>query len=64
MNKVIKLKPSVKSYIWGGEYFRQFGKGNGEDLLSELWELSLRGDDSSIVDSGEDKGKKLVDVIK
>ena len=64
MNKVLKLKPSVKSYIWGGEYFRQFGKGNGEDLLSELWELSLRGDDSSIVDSGEDKGKKLVDVIK
>ncbi len=63
MEKVIKLKPHVRDYIWGGEYFRQFGKGNGEDLLSELWELSVRGDSSSYVDSGEDKGKRLDEVL-
>ncbi len=62
MNSVVKLKPAVKSYIWGGNYFQPY-KGLKEDVISELWELSVRDDFSSIVDSGEDKGKRLVDVI-
>lgn len=62
MNSVIKLKPIVKSAIWGGTYFQQYGKGDF-DIISELWELSVRGLDSSIVASGPDKGKRLDEVI-
>ena len=62
MKEVVKLSPAVKSYIWGGSYFQKFNKGNGEDIISELWELSVR-DDSSLIVSGENKGKYLKDII-
>ena len=62
MKSVVKLSPAVKSYIWGGSYFQKYNKGNNEEIISELWELSTR-DDSSIIVSGEDKGKLLKDVI-
>ena len=38
MNKVVKLKPVKKSYLWGGQYFQKFNKGN-EDCLSEKMTL-------------------------
>lgn len=59
MDKVIKLYPTVKSYIWGGNYFQKFGKGNGEDIISELWELSVRGENSALLSNG----KRLDEVI-
>ena len=62
MKSVVKLSPAIKSYIWGGSYFQKFNKGNGEDIISELWELSVR-DDSSFIVSGENKGKYLKDII-
>lgn len=62
MKSVVKLSPAVKSYLWGGSYFQKYNKGNNEEIISELWELSTR-DDSSIIVSGEDKGKFLKDVI-
>ena len=62
MKTVVKLKPTIKSAIWGGTYFQKYGKGDF-DIISELWELSVRGVDSSIIASGEDKGKRLDEVI-
>ena len=62
MEKVIKLKPVAKSQIWVGTFFRKYKKIDSE-IISELWELSVRGLDSSIVDSGIDKGKRLDEVI-
>ena len=62
MDSVIKLKPVVKSYIWGGQYFQKF-KGIDLDVISELWELSVRDDFSSIIDSGINKGKSLKEVL-
>ena len=62
MEKVVKLKPSIKSYIWGGNYFKQFDKGEVEPL-SELWELSIRGEDSCYIASGKDEGKRLDQII-
>lgn len=59
MEKVIKLKPVVKSYLWGGTYFQKYGKGN-QDIISELWELSVREDASSIIDG---TNEKLIDVL-
>ena len=61
--ELVKLKPSVKDYIWGGTYFKEYGKGLAFDRVSECWELSTRDDDSSIIISGKDNGKRLKDVI-
>ena len=62
MEKVVKLKPVVKSYIWGGQYFQKYGKGN-QEVISELWELSLRDGNSSIIAEGEYEGQELNKVI-
>ncbi len=61
--ELVKLKPGVKDYIWGGTYFKKFNKGTSFDRVSECWELSIRDDDSSIIASGKDIGKRLVDVL-
>ena len=61
--ELVKLKPTVKDYIWGGNYFQKFNKGLGLSKVSECWELSVRDNDSSIIASGKDEGKKLCDVI-
>ena len=61
--ELVKLKPGVKDYIWGGTYFKKFNKGTSFDRVSECWELSVRDNDSSIIASGKDEGKRLVDVI-
>ena len=62
MESVIKLKPCIKSYLWGGQFFQRYGKGDF-DIISECWELSSRGESSSIIDSGINKGKRLGEVI-
>lgn len=61
MEGVIKLRPTIKSYVWGGHFFQKYGKGN--TIISELWELSARGPDSSIVVSGFYKGQRLDQVV-
>lgn len=61
--ELVKLKPGVKDYIWGGTYFKAFNKGTNLDRVSECWELSVRDNDSSIIASGKDEGKRLVDVL-
>ena len=61
--ELVKLKPAVKDYIWGGNYFQSFNKGLGLVRVSECWELSTRDDDSSIVASGANEGKLLCEVI-
>ena len=62
MDKVVKLSPVVRSYIWGGQYFQEFGKSN-LDVVSELWELSVRENEKSLIVSGEQQGKALKDVV-
>ena len=61
--ELVKLKPAVKDYIWGGNYFQSFNKGKKLPRVSECWELSVRDNDSSIIASGKDENKPLVDVI-
>lgn len=61
--EVCKLSPAVMSNIWGGTYFKQYGKGLDKDIVAELWELSSRDNDSSVIASGVNKGKKLSDVL-
>ena len=61
--ELVKLKPTVKDYIWGGNYFQSFNKGLGLSRVSECWELSVRDNDSSIIASGPNEGKRLNEVI-
>ena len=61
--ELVKLKPAVKDYIWGGNYFQKFNKGLGLTRVSECWELSARGIDSSIIASGPDINKSLDKVV-
>ena len=62
MDKVVKLKPVIKSYIWGGNYFQPY-LGLSDEKISELWELSVRKGSSSIIDSGEFKDRPLDEVL-
>ena len=61
--ELVKLKPAVKDYIWGGNYFQNFNKGIELTKVSECWELSVRDIDSSIIASGNNEGKLLNEVI-
>ena len=45
MSAAFKLKPIIKSYIWGGDYFKPYREGVF-DNISESWELSLRKDNN------------------
>lgn len=49
MSKAYKLKPIIKSYIWGGDYFKPYREGEF-DNISESWELSLRKDNNVLVE--------------
>lgn len=61
--ELVKLEPIYKSYIWGGDYFIKHGKDFGVETISELWELSARDNESSIIATGDNRGKKLSDVL-
>lgn len=51
MDKAIKLLPAVKTYLWGGDYFKPYIEGDF-DVVAELWELSVRGSDSARLTNG------------
>ena len=59
MSNALKLKPIIKSYIWGGDYFKPYREGDF-DNISESWELSLRKDNNVLV---EGLNKSLSEVI-
>ncbi len=47
----LKLKPSTRSYIWGGTKLKEYwGKEADTDTIAECWELSMFTDSESIVD--------------
>lgn len=52
MERVIKLQPCIKSYLWGGNYFKPYFKSDF-DKISELWVLSVRDENSSILPNGQ-----------
>ena len=48
MDKVVKLVPIIKSYIWGGPFFKNY-RDCKEGTISESWELSIRKDNNNHV---------------
>ena len=62
--EVCKLRPYTKEIVWGGNTLRNnYGKVSEGKNIAECWELSLHKEGSSIIDSGEFKGKLLADIL-
>lgn len=59
--EVVKLKAKTKDYLWGGHRLFEYGK-EGKDIIAESWELSFFEGMESIIDSGQEKGRKLCDI--
>jgi mannose-6-phosphate isomerase len=65
MQRVIKFKPIYKEKIWGGRKLstslgREIPNGN----IGESWELSDYGNDLSIIENGEWKGKTFREIFQ
>ncbi len=61
---IVKLKPALKSYLWGGKNLKtQYGKVSNQDTVAESWELSFNPVGPSVIDSGEHCGRLLADVV-
>ncbi len=61
---ILRLKPPVKDYIWGGTRLRdEFGKRYDGERLAESWELSCNADGLSVIDGGEYDGVYLSEYI-
>ena len=67
MNKLkpIKLIPTFKDYIWGGnKLVNEYNKKCDFERVAESWELSTHKDGESVVADGEFKGLTLSKYIK
>lgn len=54
---IIKLKPSLKDYLWGGNQLKdRYGIESDLDVVAEAWELSAHPDGESVVATGRHKG--------
>ena len=61
---VLKLKPSYKDYLWGGDRLKnKYNKQYDGDVLAESWELSCHMDGESLIEGGEFSGKSLREYI-
>lgn len=61
---IVKLKPAIKDYIWGGETLKRWGKESMSDRIAECWELSFNPEGPSIIASGPYAGTPLKDVAQ
>ena len=50
---MLKLEPVIKDYIWGGRKLKGlFGRDNGDNRISESWEVSVHPDGESKTKTG------------
>lgn len=65
MIKPFVLSPAGKDYLWGGKRLKEeFHKAIDLSPLAETWECSTHPDGPSFVNSGPERGKSLVEVLK
>ncbi len=61
---VLKLKPSCKDYLWGGNRLKEeYGKEYDGNVIAETWELSCHPDGPSYITNGKYAGKTLQQYI-
>lgn len=62
--EIMKMKPAVKDYIWGGTALRdEYGIESELDRVAEGWMLSCHPNGNSIVDGGEFSGMTLSELV-
>lgn len=60
--EIVKLKPAIKNYIWGGKVLKKLGKESEFDNISECWELSFHSNGKTLIDSDKYNHLPLSDV--
>lgn len=61
---IVKLRPSCKSYLWGGRrLIEEFHKEYAGEILAETWELSCHKDGPCYIEDGEYAGQTLQEYI-
>lgn len=62
---IIKLKPALKDYLWGGKQLKdKYGIESDLDVIAEAWELSAHPEGESIVVTGRHKGLTFSQYIE
>lgn len=62
---VIKLRPALKDYLWGGQQLKEkYGIHTDMNIVAEAWELSAHPDGESIVSSGKHSGLSFATYIE
>ena len=65
MNKILKLEPAYKDYVWGGEKLKkEYNKNSPYEKTAESWELSCHKNGLTRVSGGELDGLTLCDAIE
>lgn len=60
----LKLKPTLKDYLWGGTRLKdEFKMQTDLEKVAEAWVLSAHNDGPSVVLNGELRGKTLVEAV-
>jgi len=61
----MKLRPVTKEILWGGSRLKErYNKTADFDKLAETWELTVRPDGMSVIDSGTYTGMPLDEFIR
>jgi mannose-6-phosphate isomerase class I/mannose-1-phosphate guanylyltransferase len=62
---LIKLKPALKDYLWGGVQLKdKYDIETDMDIVAEAWELSAHPDGESVISSGRHKGLRFSKYIE
>ena len=63
-NKILKLSPALKDYIWGGKKLKEeYGKKGDTEIVAESWELSCHKNGMTLIKGGKYDGLTLSDAI-
>lgn len=65
MEKIIKIRPAYKDYLWGGTKLREYyGKNSSDEKIAESWEISCHPDGLSYIAEGEYRDMSLADFVE
>ncbi|MBR2023127.1 MAG: mannose-6-phosphate isomerase, class I [Clostridia bacterium] len=60
---MVKLKPVLKDYLWGGTKLKTlFGRDNGDKIIAESWEASVHKDGESVLSTGQTLSAYLQEI--